>query len=52
MMKCPCLPFLQTLIDHKVREYFVYRDGHGLGSIAIHLAQHCFSFNMRFDTVT
>ena len=29
---------------HKVREYFVYRDGHGLGSMA---AQHCFSFNMQ-----
>ena len=26
---------------------FVYRDGHGLGSQAIHLAHHCFSFNMR-----
>ena len=33
---------------HKVREYFVYRDGHGLGSMAIHLAHHCFSFNMRW----
>ena len=32
---------------HKVREYFVYRDDHGLGSMAIHLAHHCFSFNMR-----
>ena len=25
---------------HKVREYFVYWDGHGLGSMAIHLAHH------------
>ena len=33
---------------HKVREYFVYRDGHGLGSMAIHLAHHCFSFNIRW----
>ena len=32
---------------HKVQEYFVYRDDHGLGSMAIHLAHHCFSFNMR-----
>ena len=31
----------------QVREYFVYRDDHGLGSMAIHLAHHCFSFNMR-----
>ena len=23
-----------------------YRDGHGLGSMAIHLAHHCFSFNI------
>ena len=28
--------------------YFVYRDDHGLGSMAIHLAHHCFSFNMRW----
>ena len=35
----------------KVQEYFVYRDGHGLGTIAIHLVHHCFSFDMgRFDT--
>ena len=33
-------------LNHKLREYFVYRDGHGLGSMAIHLAHHCFSFNM------
>ena len=26
--------------------YFVYRDGHGLGSMTIHLAHHCFSFNV------
>ena len=25
------------VLYHKVREYFVYRDGHGLGSMAIHL---------------
>ena len=31
---------------HKVREYFVYRDGHGLRSMAIHLAHHCFSLNL------
>ena len=43
-----------TSMYHKVREYFVYRDGQGLGSMAIHLAQHCFSFNMRvtFDCFT
>ena len=28
-------------IYHKVLPYFVYRDGHGLGSMAIHLAHHC-----------
>ena len=33
---------------HKVREYFVYRDDHGLGCMAIHLAHYCFSFNMRW----
>ena len=33
---------------HKVREYFVYRDDHGLGSMAIHLANHCFSFNIQW----
>ena len=38
---------LYTTLYHKVREYFVYRDDHGLGSMAIHLAHHCFSFNMR-----
>ena len=26
---------------------FVYRDGHGLGSMPIHLAHHCFSFDLR-----
>ena len=41
---------LTACLYHKVREYFVYRDGHGLGFMAIHLAHHCFSFNMRFDT--
>ena len=35
-------------ISQRVREYFVYRDGHGLGSMPIHLAHHCFSFNMRW----
>ena len=25
-------------------------DGHGLGSLAIHLAHHCFSFNMNCFT--
>ena len=25
----------------------VFGDGHGLGSMAIHFAHHCFSFNMR-----
>ena len=39
---------LPIYLYHKVREYFVYRDGHGLGSMAIHLAHHCFSFNMRW----
>ena len=29
-------------------EYFVYRDGQGLGSMTRHLAYHCFSFNMRW----
>ena len=33
---------------HKVWEYFVYRDDHGLGSMAIHLAHHCFSFNIQW----
>ena len=42
----PLTPLCHS-IYHKVREYFVYRDDHGLGSMAIHLAHHCFSFNMR-----
>ena len=33
--------------NHKLREYFVYRDGHGLGSMPIHLAHHCLSFDLR-----
>ena len=33
---------------HKVREYFVYRDDHGLGCMAIHLGHLCFSFNIRW----
>ena len=42
-------PFISfTLVYHKVREYFVYRDDHGLGCMAIHLAHHCFSFNIRW----
>ena len=36
----------------RYREYFIYRDGHGLGCLAIHLAHHCFSFNMKFDCFT
>ena len=28
--------------------YNNYRDDHGLGSMTIHLAHHCFSFNMRW----
>ena len=39
---------LETEMYHKVQEYFVYRDGHGFGSMAVHLAHHCFSFNMRW----
>ena len=34
---------------HKVREYFVYRDGHGLGSMGIHLAQSLFQFQYTVD---
>ena len=30
-----------------ITKYVVYMDDHGLGSMAIHLAHHCFSFNMR-----
>ena len=36
------LKYRALSLHHKV-----YRDGHGLGSMAIHLAQHCFSFNMQ-----
>ena len=36
------------IYNHKVRGYFAYKGGHGLGSLAIHLAHHCFSFNMRW----
>ena len=31
----------------RTRKY-CYRDGPGLGSMALHLAHHCFSFNMRW----
>ena len=34
------------LKSQSIWEYFLYRDGHGLGSMVIHLAHHCFSFNM------
>ena len=43
----PTIVQCQCDLYHKVWEYFVYRDGHGLGSMAIHLAHHYFSFNMR-----
>ena len=38
----------EVYYHHKVREYFVYRDDHGLGCMPIHLAHHCFSFNIRW----
>ena len=34
---------------HKVREYFVYRDGHGLGSMAIHFGPSLFQFQYAAD---
>ena len=34
----------------QVRQYGSTRDGHGLGSMAMHLFHHCFSFSMRFDS--
>ena len=37
---------IEVAMYHKVREYFVFRDGHGLGSMDIHLAHHSFSFNI------
>ena len=40
--------YIYIYIYNKVREYFVYRDDHGLESMAIHLAHHCFSFNIRW----
>ena len=33
---------IHVCVYHKVWEYFVYRDGHGSGSMAIHLAHHYF----------
>ena len=39
--------YLLSTVSQSTGVYFVYRDGHGLGSMPIQLVHHCFSFNMR-----